>query len=685
MKIDETYRSFMTLQSLGINYGLLTFIAELNKTLAQIRQENRISRQYQLLSKIRDAALDVRNTKDMQDEKAGKLADIIMKAVKSDELLNNDLKAGLSEAFSQCVTVGRSCENEATFEDVLAKSSLDNSSREALLSDYRAALDKANGSRNDFYVYQLDVDAKNGAVIVGAVERQLRENGIPGVAFYDPEGIGKSFLHVFDADSAHYAKAFLENELCRRSLCNIRSDASLQAIAQVTRQKVYRYDGLTKAEAGKFYEQALGKGYPAYIDDRNGSEYCVEFLGKARAYAEKLLAEAIVSTNGYSKAAGLDISSTLRQNEREKITEFFAGIYSSEINGYEKADNLGYIIDTAENHEGHRIMIGKDSITEISSDGSINKIQRAANPNFYEDHVRSVIDNFSKDFFLIPGKEAEKLGLYNENFKITEKVRDYIRKSQDLPEGTKKPGKKELRDAAIECRFMSWAIRTSPCKTAADIFTDIRNHLEEKVESFKLYETGRIQKQLSAATQDEGNQKKAQEILSNKKASLEKDIDSFFKDNGNEFRTHLNEFSKRVQGKELEPKVVMPDAYTYSFDTSRFDSLSLAQTRDKMNNALNGFDFPADTHKDEPVSGDTGKLEKEQEYYSRMKKELITKIAEKNGLDPSSRTVSQEADRIIASMDASPTPEIILYSNLNDGAVFKESEILEAGNIGENR
>lgn len=606
MKFDETIRSFLMFQSLGINYGLLAFIAELNKTIAQMRQENRMQRQYQILLKFRDAAADVKESQ--QREKAEKLVELLQKAVNSKGVLEEPVKKAVTEAFNACTTIGKNCENAATFEELLKNSGIDADTRSTIMEGYRNALNEANRAKNDFYVYQLDVDDSKGAVIVAAVERQLRERGIPGAGFYDVEGNGKCFLHLYDQQSALIAKALMENELCRRSLCNIRSDESLQAIAIVTRQKVYAYEGLSQAEAGKFYEQAQGKGFPVYVGEKGEGVYSVEFLANTRPYAEKLLAETIAYTNGYSKEAGLDTDCGIKQSVRENIMDYLSSLYSEgqSVSEKNRAANLGYIIDTAPGHEGHRILLGRESITEIDKDGKETKIQKANNPDFYEDRVRNMIDNFSKNSVLITGLEAEKLGLYNENFKITDEVRAFIDKHLATPGTVKKPTAADIRSARIEQRFMSWAIRESHGTTAVEILDDIKRNYSEKVSRYKEFEMNNIQKQSSVLVQGEGNRQEAEAVIRKKKEGLEKDINTIFKDGEKEIRRHLNEFSGRLDARQLEPEIVMPHSAEYSIPNNVADYIRMPQIQKKVVQAIDSYASPLNIplNGGEPIKSD---------------------------------------------------------------------------------
>lgn len=552
MAYDEVYRSFLTLQSLGICHGLLEFITELNKILAQIAQDARMERQYTILSNAREAAMDTVNDAQKGVESVYKkreiLGNYVYKIMNAPNLLSESEKANLKNAFTKCVTTGKNVENEITFEKLIKGCNLNQQKEAEIIKAYHDTLIESNAKSKNFSVLQIDVDTENSSVIVGTVESLMRERGIPGIGFYDQSGSGKSFLHVFDMQSAVYAKALLENEICRRAMCNIRSEASLQAIGLVTHQKVYAYDGLTKAEAGKFYEMAYGKGVPVFVNENSG-KYSVQFLENGRTYAEKLLAESIVYTTGYSKKAKMDLESERIQSAREEISSFLSDI---SVSGSTSPDNLGYIIDTVSSQEGHRILIRKESLTEVDKDGNEKRILKSDNPTFYEDRIRNLIDNFSKDFIFIPGSKAEQLGLYNENFHFTNELRNFINDSKAFQDGTLKPDKESLRNAAIERRFMTWAIKNSPASTAADIYDDIKQHLTQRLQDYKKYEISLIDKQLAAAGRAEGGIEKGKEILGKKKERLSKDIERFV-ENKTALKLHIDESAKDLNLREFVP------------------------------------------------------------------------------------------------------------------------------------
>lgn len=602
MAYDEVYRSFLTLQSLGICHGLLEFITELNKILAQMAQDARMERQYTLLLNIRNAAIDTVKDAQKRDASAFQkreiLGNYVNKILNAPNLLSESEKVNLKNAFTKCVTAGKNVDNEITFENLIKSCNLNQQKEAEILKAYQDTLMDSNTKSKNFSVLQIDVDTENSAVIVGTVEGLMRERGIPGIGFYDQSGSGKSFLHVFDMQSAVYAKALLENEMCRRAMCNIRSEASLQAIGLVTHQKVYVYDGLTKAEAGKFYEMAYGKGVPVFVNEIYG-KYSIQFLEKGRIYAEKLLAEAIAYTSGYSKEAKMDVESERIQSVREEISSFLSDI---SVSGSNSPDNLGYIIDTVSSQEGHRIIIRKDGVTEVDKGGNEKRILKSDNPSFYEDRIRNLIDNFSKDFIFIPGSKAEQFGLYSENFHITNELRNYINDYKTLPDGAFKPDKESLRNAAIERRFMTWAIKNSPASTAADIYDDIKEHLTQRLQDYKKYELSLIDKQLAAAGRVEGGIEKGKEILGKKKESLSKDIERFV-ENKTALKLHIVESAKELNLREFVP-VTAKEATLLSSEIINIPNIdnALRLVKEKNRQIIEDFESSTEGKLQEAVS-----------------------------------------------------------------------------------
>ena len=75
MQIDDTYRSFLTMVSHGVNHGLLEFIKELNETRAQIAHEGRLKRQYELLGNFQGLARQAADADGADKEK--KMSDFL--------------------------------------------------------------------------------------------------------------------------------------------------------------------------------------------------------------------------------------------------------------------------------------------------------------------------------------------------------------------------------------------------------------------------------------------------------------------------------------------------------------------------------------------------------------------------------------------------------------------------------
>lgn len=587
MKVDDTYRSFLTMISLGVNHGLLEFIKDLNEERAQIAHEARLQRQYELLGNFQHAAGQVADAQGAdKEEKMKRFLDVFEKSVDDNSKVPESTKESLMRALEHCVVSGKNYENEVTFEQVIDESSLPDEEKMEYKAAYRNAMHEADRARQTFYVFQVDVDDNRAAVITAAVEKQLREQGIPAVGFYHDLNNGKCFLHVFDPSAADRAKALLENELCLRSIDNIRSEASLQAIAAVTKQDVITYSGLDKSVAGKMYELASGKHFPVNIESHEG-KYSVMFLSDNRQYAEKILAEAAAQTGGYSERAGYAYNAEARQNERERVADYIGKIYSEPQAG----DNLGYVIDISEKNAGNRIMFGPDSITHISKDGKTEKISRDENPLLFDDRVRTMVDNFAKDFVLIPAEDARRLGLYNENFQISGDVQKYIRDTLGTPP---RYTKEDARSARIEQRFFSWAVKASTYTTAREIFQGMSGRLDSLAAQFKADEMKKIDSQFLSSVREEGSREAAQELMQKRKDSLEKDIDRFFGQGKDEVEKHISQFISSLENVHEQRPDILKSVFSLNQENrNELNRQAADKIRDAMESAFGKEDRPS--------------------------------------------------------------------------------------------
>lgn len=555
MQIDDTYRSFLTMVSLGVNHGLLEFIKDLNETRAKIAHEGRMQRQYELLGNFQGLARQAADAAGTDKEK--KLSDFLKafeNTVSDSSPLPDDTKQALMDALKKCVVAGQNYNNEMTFEQAIDSTSLSDDEKLEYKAAYRNAMNEADREAQPFYVFQIDIDDNRAAPIAAAVEKQLREQGFPAVALYHDWDDGKCFIHVFDANAAGRAKTLLEDELCKRAINNIRSEASLQAIAVVTGQNVITYSGLSKAEAGKMFELGSGKHFPVHISEGHDGEYNVLFLDNTRTYAEKILAESIVQTGGYSDKAGLGQESGERQAERERIEEYIGEIYSKPQEG----ENLGYVVDASQKGEGNRILFGPDSITHITKDGKETTFTRDENPDLFEDRVRTMVNNFAKDFVLVPAEDARKMGLYNENFQVTPELKEYMRKA--LETGGKRK-KEEVRDAYIEQRFYSWAIKESSGTNAREIFSDIGARFDQMVEGFRKEELRKIDMQFASALKDERSRQSAEEKIRAKKENFNKDFDRIFVQGKDTIREHNTQFLSKLRNVHEKRPDILKSAF----------------------------------------------------------------------------------------------------------------------------
>ena len=586
MNVEDTWRSFLTTVSLGINFGLLEFIKEINETRASMANERNLQRQYEILGRFGTSAEGVINAPDEEKKaRAGMFMAAIERTMADGSGFPDNIKETVARAMDRCVNAGRNYESEKSFEDAVDSSDIPEEEKMEYKASYRNAMEEANAERQPFYVFQVDIDDSRAPVITASVERQLREQGYPAVGFYHEWNEGKCFIHVFDPDTAARTKALLEYELCRRSIDNIRSEESLQALASITGQNTVTYEGLSQAAAGKMYELASGKHFPVYISENKEGSYQVMFLSEGRKYAEKLLAESIVQTSGYSHKAGLDRASEVRQSERERVREYLGKVWAEDKNSVRT--NLGYIVDANPKHEGNRIVFGKDSVTHITKDGNVTKITRSGNPLAFEDRVRNLVDNFSKDFVLIPADEAARLHLYNETFQITAEAREYM---DGITGNNSNMDKKLYRDALLEQRFFSWAVKTSPAENAYGIFRDIQVHLDEKIQEYRKAELGNITKQFQSALKDAGSRETAEKSIEQRKESFNRDFERFFVKGNAELKVNLGRFMDQVRDnvREQEPEQRLKPA---EVTQSQINSIS-QEKKDLIREAIRYIDEP---------------------------------------------------------------------------------------------
>lgn len=549
-KNNDVYRAFLTLQSLGINEGLIAFIREMNETLAQLQQDKLLQRQYKILSTLRDAALDTQSSP--SNKKIEMLAAYVQKIVEDkSNLFSAHEKEAVAAAFRDCVTIGQNHDNEASFEKLILDSGIGTYDAQAILEEYRELLKEADRTKEAFGVYQIDLDADASPMIVASVEKKLKESGIPAVGFYDQSGERKSFLHVFHEDAAHYARALLDSALCQRAICNVRSEESMHEIAYASHQNLLHYQGLSAAEAGKFYEYALGKQFPVFIGGDKENGYHAIFQESNRIYAEKMLARSIMNVGGYAQAAHMDETAVMRQMAREEVAKFLGSMHTDGTS----SSQIGYLIDANPNQEGHRIVIRSDSVVETYKDGHSHRIERIDNPIFYEDRVRNMIDNFAKDFAFIPANKAEELGVTDSNFHMDDQLRSYIKeKTAPLHLRTDRQTKAM---ALTEQYFLTWAVNNSDGKTASEIFSGIKNDFPSLLAAYQHEEEQKIDQ---LASKENWKNERTESV----KEDLKRNIDML---SHGLTEKHLEQFIDRASDTQLEaaperinPFSISPDA-----------------------------------------------------------------------------------------------------------------------------
>ena len=185
---------------------------------------------------------------------------------------------------------------------------------------------------------------------------------------------------------------------------------------------------------------------------------------------------------------------------------------------------------------------GKETVLSIKDD-----------PDYYEKSVRSMIDNFAKNYTLIPAEDAERLGISNISFNINENVRSYIRDQNRYPAEFQKPSQEDIRMANIERSFMDWAVdQYESGQTASQIIARIQTDLTPLSVSYYQYQMARLDKEYPAILAKEKDPEIAKKILEAKKTSFQKDFDNFFKNKGNILNDHLNIFYNRLEANRFE-------------------------------------------------------------------------------------------------------------------------------------
>lgn len=677
MKIDDTYRSFLIMMSLGVNHGLLEFIKMMNETMASIERNNLLKREYELLSNLVVSANNVNNVKGVEKaQEMDRFLETFERAVADGSGTSDSIKRSMMDALEKAVVTGRNHDAVRSFEEAIDGSSITEWEKAEYKAFYRNAVREADRHIQPFCAIQIDVDDNRAAPVAASVEKQLRDEGIPAIGFYHNADDGKCFIHVFDDASAARAKAMIENELCLRAVNNVRSEASLRAIAAVTRQETVVYTGLTKAEAGRFAELSMGRHFPVHISQssqsRDGS-YEVMFLEKSQQYAEKLLAEAVVQTGGYSEPAGFAKESEAYQDERERVDAYLGRIFSGELPG--EGENLGYLVDASPRNEGNRIVFSPDSITHINKDGKTKKITRDENPMLFEDRVRETVGNFAKQAVLIPAEDARKLSLYNENFKLGNEAREYIKNAL----GTKvRKGKEIVRKATIEQRFLSYAIKGSSGRTAREILCGIRDNLDELSASFRDTELKKIENRLSAALKDPASRDAALSQVAKGREQFEQDFDLFFNKGRAALETHFDGFLSHLGNKHVKQPEMLNSAFTLSKEEENMLPQKVSERLMKAFESIdgyNGYDGKKDfSNRDPERHGmQQGRASDERNPGKAVQPERSTVGTPSADLKPKGSMVRE----------ASPQKDLAYYANLLEGA--KKQISLKTGLPSDNR
>lgn len=192
MNVEDTWRSFLTTVSLGINFGLLEFIKEINETRASMANERKLQRQYEILGRFGTSAEGVINAPDEEKKaRAGMFMAAIERTMADGSGFPDNIKETVARAMDRCVNAGRNYESEKSFEDAVDSSDIPEEEKMEYKASYRNAMEEANAERQPFYVFQVDIDDSRAPVITASVERQLREQGYPAAGFYHEWNEGK--------------------------------------------------------------------------------------------------------------------------------------------------------------------------------------------------------------------------------------------------------------------------------------------------------------------------------------------------------------------------------------------------------------------------------------------------------------------------------------------------------------
>lgn len=125
MNVEDTWRSFLTTVSLGINFGLLEFIKEINETRASMANERKLQMQYEILGRFGTSAEGVINAPDEEKKaRAGMFMAAIERTMADGSGFPDNIKETVARAMDRCVNAGRNYESEKSFEDAVDSSDI---------------------------------------------------------------------------------------------------------------------------------------------------------------------------------------------------------------------------------------------------------------------------------------------------------------------------------------------------------------------------------------------------------------------------------------------------------------------------------------------------------------------------------------------------------------------------------
>lgn len=337
-----------------------------------------------------------------------------------------------------------------------------------------------------FTLQVVPIDLENGEHLAADAVAKARKYGIPCEALFAPK-TGRSAICIFspDKDAVRTVMAIALKSRMMRSICNIRSLDSLQAVADMNKQMIFKMDGLTAEEAEAVRTSLTDRGRgakPFHMQKQDDGTYSLYCLESDVNYLKNSILRSLVQVHGVAQDFGVKDYYMFAGSQREAMYDFIDKLTSEE-----KPDaTVAYLIDidaANRSSQSHMLAVYEDRFVEITN-GESREVRYSDYPSVYEDMLREKIDNFSKRSYFMSQEEAGKHGLSSVNYTLTA---DVI-KSIPTPVIPKDIRAELQAESAFMKAMITQVLRSNPDMSMTECLDNLTNpsKVERLVSSYRI-------------------------------------------------------------------------------------------------------------------------------------------------------------------------------------------------------